>query len=196
MTSRGYHHGELRAALVSTALELITEHGLGGFSVAEIARRAGVSPAAPYRHFPDRASLLAAVAAETAERLDERLRLAAEAHTDPAERLAAAAGAYTEYYIRNGAGLHVVFAGELRGTDHPELHARSRAVIDRFLELAFALCPQPTDALALMEQIVTQAHGYAAFYLDGVFAAYGYDPELVAEKSVAAARTVARAHAG
>ena len=59
---RGYHHGNLREALVEAALDLIAEKGPAGFTFAEAARHAGVSPAAPYRHFRDRDELLADVA--------------------------------------------------------------------------------------------------------------------------------------
>src|SRR5882762_10211660 len=58
---RGYHHGNLREALIEAALRLIGEKGPGGFTVAEAARAAGVSPAAPYRHFRDGQDLLADV---------------------------------------------------------------------------------------------------------------------------------------
>jgi AcrR family transcriptional regulator len=60
--SRGYHHGNLKEALVRAALELIAEKGPGGFTFADAARWAGVSPAAPYRHYRDRDALLADVA--------------------------------------------------------------------------------------------------------------------------------------
>jgi AcrR family transcriptional regulator len=59
---RGYHHGNLKEALVRAALELIAEKGPGGFTFADAARWAGVSPAAPYRHYRDRDALLADVA--------------------------------------------------------------------------------------------------------------------------------------
>jgi len=59
---RGYHHGDLREALIRGALELIAEKGPAGFTVAEAARSAGVSPGAPYRHFRDRDDLMADVA--------------------------------------------------------------------------------------------------------------------------------------
>jgi AcrR family transcriptional regulator len=59
---RGYHHGNLKEALMRAALDLIAEKGPGGFTFAEAARSAGVSPAAPYRHFRDRDELLASVA--------------------------------------------------------------------------------------------------------------------------------------
>jgi AcrR family transcriptional regulator len=60
--SRGYHHGNLKEALIRAALELIAAKGPSGFTFAEAARSAGVSPAAPYRHFRDRDELLANVA--------------------------------------------------------------------------------------------------------------------------------------
>jgi AcrR family transcriptional regulator len=70
---RGYHHGNLREALVSAALDLIREYGPAGFSFAEAARRAGVSPAAPYRHFRDRDALLNEVARQGFERFADVL---------------------------------------------------------------------------------------------------------------------------
>src|SRR3954454_2044834 len=62
MERRGYHHGNLREALIRAALSLIAEKGPAGFTFAEAARSAGVSPAAPYRHFRDRDDLMADVA--------------------------------------------------------------------------------------------------------------------------------------
>src|SRR5690606_7677082 len=70
---RGYHHGNLREALVNAALDLIREYGPAGFSFAEAARRAGVSPAAPYRHFRDRDALLGEVARQGYERFADML---------------------------------------------------------------------------------------------------------------------------
>ncbi len=67
--SRGYHHGNLRQALVDAAVAIIGEEGAAGFQLRAVARRAGVSPAAPYRHFRDKADLLAEVGAEGARRL-------------------------------------------------------------------------------------------------------------------------------
>jgi AcrR family transcriptional regulator len=64
-----YHHGNLRAALIKATLRAIAEDGPEGFTLRDVARRAGVSPAAPYRHFQDKDELLAAVAGECAERL-------------------------------------------------------------------------------------------------------------------------------
>jgi AcrR family transcriptional regulator len=70
---RGYHHGNLREALIRAALDLIAEKGPAGFTFADAARSAGVSSAAPYRHFRDRQALLADVARRGFELFEERL---------------------------------------------------------------------------------------------------------------------------
>ena len=70
---RGYHHGNLREALIEAAVELIGAKGPAGFTIAEAARLAGVSPAAPYRHFRDAEALLAEVAVRGFDRFAERL---------------------------------------------------------------------------------------------------------------------------
>src|SRR3954453_18185918 len=70
---RGYHHGNLREALIRAALELIAQKGPAGFTFAEAARWAGVSPAAPYRHFRDRDELLASIAHRGFEQFEAAL---------------------------------------------------------------------------------------------------------------------------
>src|ERR1700727_1160731 len=73
---RGYHHGNLKEALLQAALGLIAEKGPAGFTFAEAARWAGVSPAAPYRHFRDREELMASVALRGFEQFEAALRSA------------------------------------------------------------------------------------------------------------------------
>src|SRR3954466_3295760 len=73
---RGYHHGNLREALVEAALELVAAKGPAGFTIAEAARLAGVSPGAPYRHFRDAEALLAEVALRGFDRFAAMLRSA------------------------------------------------------------------------------------------------------------------------
>src|SRR6202047_707696 len=73
---RGYHHGNLKEALIQAALDLIAQKGPGGFTFAEAARSAGVSPAAPYRHFRDRDELLANIAQRGFEQFEARLNAA------------------------------------------------------------------------------------------------------------------------
>lgn len=188
-----YHHGDLRAELVRVSLELIAERGLDGFSVAEVARRAKVSPAAPYRHFPERESLLAAVATDLACHLADEVTAAAEAHDEPAEGLAAAAGAYTASLIRRRAGLELINSELVQGEKYAELHTEVRRMTDQFLLRCMQLAPPP-EALELMEQLFTQAHGYGTFWLNGVFTKHGYTPELVTQKSIQAARATIGGH--
>lgn len=84
---RAYHHGNLRDALIQATLRAIAEDGPEGFTLRDVARRAGVSPAAPYRHFRDKDELLAAVAAECAEQLGQMVA-AAVAEAPPDDPLA------------------------------------------------------------------------------------------------------------
>src|SRR6201994_3346863 len=77
-----YHHGDLKRALTDAALRLVQEKGPKGFTLREVARRAGVSAAAPYRHFADKAQLLAAVATLGFVQLHEALTATAAKTTD------------------------------------------------------------------------------------------------------------------
>jgi AcrR family transcriptional regulator len=185
-----YHHGDLRGELVRVSLDLIAEQGLAGFSVAEVARRAKVSPGAPYRHFADRETLLAEVACHIACQLADRVAAAAGEHENPADALAAAAGAYTRYLIERRAGMNVLYADGLHGPEHVGLHEQTRRLTDEFLMRCLAVAPDPATALELMEQLFTQAHGYGTFQLDGVFVKHGYSVDLVVKKSTEAARIV------
>jgi AcrR family transcriptional regulator len=182
-----YHHGDLRAELVRVSLEAIAERGVESFSVAEAARRAKVSPGAPYRHFPERESLVAAVATEVAHQLADEVEQAAGEHDDPVEGLAAAAGTYTGYLIRQRVGMDLINAEVLQGARYAELHDQTRRLTDQFLLRTMAVAA-PADALELMEQLFTQAHGYGTFWLNGVFTKHGYTPDLVVRKSAQAAR--------
>lgn len=183
-----YHHGDLRAELVRVSLDLIAEQGLAAFSVAEVARRAKVSPGAPYRHFADRESLLAAIATVVAGQLADRVQEATKNETDPVAALAAAAGAYTAYLLERRAGMNIIYADGLQGPEHAELHEQTRRLTDQFLMLCLTVSKRPQDGLELMEQLFTQAHGYGTFFLDGVFGKQGYSKDLVVRKSTEAAR--------
>ena len=93
---RRYHHGDLRAALVDTAIELIGERGVRNFSLAEASRRLGVAVSAPYAHFADRDALLAAVTVHAFETFAGELLPGLDADQDPSARLAAMARGYGE----------------------------------------------------------------------------------------------------
>lgn len=161
--------GELRSALIDTSFELLSESGLAGFSVAELARRLGVSTAAPYRHFRDRETLLAAVATRAAIELTSAMRAAAAgAGRDPVDRLAATAGAYVRFVAARGAGFDVIFTRDLRQLRDKGLAEAGRDLMALLLDLARqAGHTDPADALRLLEQIIALSHGYAALDTDG-----------------------------
>lgn len=97
---RAYHHGNLRAALIKATLRAIAEDGPEGFTLRDVARRAGVSPAAPYRHFQDKDELLAAVAGECAERLGAMMEAAVAAEPGSALSKFRASGiAYVRFVV-------------------------------------------------------------------------------------------------
>ncbi|MGL5805114.1 MAG: TetR/AcrR family transcriptional regulator [Xenococcaceae cyanobacterium] len=105
-----YHHGDLRQALIDSAIELILEKDVSTLSLREIARRVGVSHAAPYRHFEDKEALLAAVAEEGFIALTQSMSQARDrASSDPLNRLEAIALAYVQYAIAHPTHYRVMF---------------------------------------------------------------------------------------
>src|SRR5882757_8124084 len=94
-----YHHGDLKRALTDAALALVAEKGPKGFTLSEAARRAGVSLAAPYRHFADKADLLASVAEQGFLELHRALGVATDGVSDPRERLVAMGSGYVRWAV-------------------------------------------------------------------------------------------------
>jgi AcrR family transcriptional regulator len=190
--NRGYHHGDLRAALVGASFEVLAEGGLQRFSVAAVARRLGVSSAAPYRHFPDRDHLLSAVSAVAARDLRAELVAAADAAgTEPEARLAAVAGAYVRYVARTGAGIQVIFAAELYQLPDDARREHTRALMTTLLDLATATgVPSHREAVLLVEATIAVAHGYAALFADGFFTRNAGTVEDIAARATQAADTL------
>lgn len=109
MTGDRYHHGDLPNALRCAAVDVIDERGLGGFSLREVARRAGVSHTAPAHHFGDVKGLLTAVAVEGFDTLREQLEAAGADVDDPTARLAALGEAYVRLARSHHAHCEVMF---------------------------------------------------------------------------------------
>jgi AcrR family transcriptional regulator len=114
-----YHHGDLPNALKQAAAELITEKGPAGFSLREVARRAGVSHAAPAHHFGDSTGLLTALAVDAFQVLHGAMDQAGEGAMDPADRLVRIGRAYVEVGRDYPAHCAVVFRSDLVNTDDP-----------------------------------------------------------------------------
>ncbi|MDQ0510325.1 TetR/AcrR family transcriptional regulator [Ancylobacter amanitiformis] len=168
--SRGYHHGNLREALMKAALELIAEKGTAGATFAEAARRAGVSPAAPYRHFRDRDELIAAVAAEGFERFTKALQAGwNEGRPTPVEAYERMGRAYLDFARRNPAEYVAMFETGLSSEAHPALDQagqRALGVLREAAEVVVASMPAPGRPPALMVALHTWAlaHGVASLF--------------------------------
>jgi len=117
VAERPYHHGDLRRAIVRAALDILRETQSLEFSLRELARRAGVSHNAPYKHFADKRELLAAVSAAGFEALAKRMGLEAAKSSHPRAQLFAMLRAYIRYGVDNPALYKLMFGGYLSGPD-------------------------------------------------------------------------------
>jgi AcrR family transcriptional regulator len=133
-----YHHGDLRRALIDAALTMLREEGAWTFTLREVARRAGVSHAAPYNHFSDKAALLAELAALGFQALSERMAAAARAHPRSARQaLLGIAAAYVRFGVEQPAHYRLMFGPELAEKErYPNLNAARNAT---FAELTGTL---------------------------------------------------------
>ena len=115
---RPYHHGDLRRVIVKAALEILRETQSLEFSLRELARRAGVSHNAPYKHFADKRELLAAVSAAGFEALTKRMAHKTAGLGNSREQLFAMLRAYIDYGVENPALYNLMFGRFLGGPDH------------------------------------------------------------------------------
>ena len=162
-----YHHGDLRAALIDTAVELIGERGVRGFSLAEASRRLGVAVSAPYAHFEDRDGLLAAVTTRAFELFRAALVPEMEKFAEPAARLAAMARAYVRFAAHNRALFQVLYEPGLDKASYPEIAAAERPLDEAFLGCVRALSGgDEARAEDLATAIEATVHGHALLLLD------------------------------
>jgi AcrR family transcriptional regulator len=166
----GYHHGNLREALIEAALTLIAENGPLGFTFAEAARQAGVSPAAPYRHFRDRDQLLADVAQQGFGHFETALALAwGEGKPDPMAAFCNIGRAYLEfartqpgyYAAMFEAGITLDATAELR-----DVSDRAFAILRAAAETLTAELPprQRPPALMVALHVWSLSHGVASLF--------------------------------
>jgi AcrR family transcriptional regulator len=168
LSARGgrYHHGDLRAALIDIAVELIDERGVREFSMAEASRRVGVAVSAPYAHFADRDDLLAAVAVHAFERFTAELLPEVDRVADPAQRLAALAAAYVRFAGMQRPLFEAAFGAGVDKDQHPEVKA-AEAPLDRvFTDCIRELANGAADPDELAAAVEAVAHGHAMLLLD------------------------------
>ena len=123
-----YHHGDLKNALIKAGVEILAKDGVSGLSLRKVAMKAGVSHAAPYAHFTDKQSLIAAISTEGFRQLYERVSVVAEKYrSQPEKQLVEAAWAYVEFALDDRDRFKVMFSGVLeKEKDYPEFVAESQ----------------------------------------------------------------------
>ncbi|MCR6735825.1 MAG: TetR/AcrR family transcriptional regulator [Afipia sp.] len=167
----GYHHGNLKEALVQAALDLIAAKGPGGFTFAEAARSAGVSPAAPYRHFRDRDELLASVAQQGFEQFEAQLTAAwDDGRPDTPTAFQRVGKAYLAFARENPAYYSAMFESGIPLESNPALllageraFAVIRAASERLVAMAPPNVPRP-PALMMALHIWSMSHGIASLF--------------------------------
>ena len=168
---RGYHHGNLREALVEAALALIAEKGTAGFTIAEAARLAGVSPAAPYRHFRDAEALLAEVALRGFESFAVSLGTAwNNGRPDPVGAFEAVGRAYLAFARDEPAYYAAMFEARIDFANHPALLTagdRAFAILRDAAEWLSATLPREKRPPSLMMalHIWAMSHGIASLFV-------------------------------
>jgi AcrR family transcriptional regulator len=167
---RGYHHGNLKEALLRAALELIAQKGPAGFTFAEAARWAGVSPAAPYRHFRDRDELLASVALRGFQQFEAALAKAwDDGRPDPMTAFDRLGNAYLAFARTEPAFYSAMFEAGIPLDANPELREsgdRAFAVLRTAAEQLAAMLPAGSRPPSLMMalHIWATAHGIASLF--------------------------------
>ena len=177
MAQRSYHHGDLRAALLAAAVEVIDESGPAALSLRDLARRVGVSHAAPAHHFGDKTGLLTALATEGFELLADAL-----AQTRPPDDLVELGVGYVLFAVQHRAHFEVMFRPDLLHQDDPELVA-AQAGSQAALWSGVAGLPERRRGDDPQLASVTAwsfVHGFATLWLQGALPAeLGDSPEPV-----------------
>jgi AcrR family transcriptional regulator len=178
--ARPYHHGDLRRVLIDAALQLAAEGG--EVSVREAARRAAVSPGAPFRHFPNRDALMAAVAEEAQRRFRVEIEaaLAQSPPGDPLARFRAFGLAYLRWAMRNPAHFEIISTGRYFAHDSSAELTRDNAELidltERMLgEAAGQGLLRSADLKPILIAGRALVYGFARMNLDGHFPRWGVD---------------------
>ncbi|MGB7204222.1 MAG: TetR/AcrR family transcriptional regulator [Anderseniella sp.] len=170
-----YHHGNLREALINAALELIGSKGTGGFTFAEAARHAGVSAAAPYRHYKDRDALLADVAREGFEAFGKVMQKASSSAKGSA--LTEMGKSYLKFAHDNPAYYSAMFESGLDFSTYPDLRKAADATLNGLRNVVEEMIEKMPEAKRPPATMVTLhiwaiSHGVASLFGRGDGAAY------------------------
>jgi AcrR family transcriptional regulator len=177
--AKPYHHGDLREALIAATDRILSARGVEGFSLRDVARRAGVSPAAPAHHFGSAAGLLTEVATRAFKDFTQALRAGAErGGKDPVERLRGQGAAYVRFALSQPGRYSLMFRRDLLLPDDPHLQAASyeayaelEAAIRRVLEMSREQSLNRAAQAAIIGAWAI-VHGFAGLALDGKLAPF------------------------
>lgn len=161
----GYHHGDLRRALLEAALHELSEGGMEAFSLRKVARRAGVSHAAPAHHFGDVQGVLTALAAEGYRRFIAAMRARQDlAGEDPYDLVLAAGLGYVDFATQQTALFRLIHASDKPDYDDPALSAAAKAAYGHISALVAAATGREIGSRELVARVAAiwaQAHGLA-----------------------------------
>lgn len=163
MTERPYHHGDLRAALLAAGEAELTERGVEGFSLRSVAKRAGVSHAAPAHHFGDVRGLLTALAAEGFRRFQAAMDAQEATTTDPRERAARAGLGYLDFALARPALFRLIFSSTRTDFTDPDLVSAGNTAYRHLVGLIDDLGGDRFDVAALW----AMSHGIADLSVGG-----------------------------
>lgn len=173
MPRKNYHHGDLKNALIKAGVEILTKEGVSGLSLRKVARKAGVSHAAPYAHFADKQALIAAISTKGYRDLNERIAtIAARYIDDPAQQLVVAAWEYVQFALDDPDHFKITLSGVVeREKDYPELVEMSKKGFEAVVgivescQAAGVLDTGPSDLMAV--SVWSLVHGFASLLLNG-----------------------------
>jgi len=173
MPSKTYHHGDLKNALIRAGVEILAKDGVSGLSLRKVAQRVGVSHNAPYSHFPDKQSLMAAISTEGFKQLYEALDAAISSYAkDPKRQLQEATWAYVQFAMDNPDTFKIMFSGVLeKEKEYPAFVEISSRTFGRVVDVVRACqevgllrsAPLELTAVAVWGQI----HGIISLMLEG-----------------------------
>ena len=172
-TKTQYHHGDLKNALIEAGIETLSNEGLGALSLRSVARRAGVSHAAPYAHFTDKQALIAAISTEGYRKLYERVERAVSAYAGDSRRLfVESSWAYVAFALEQPAHFKITLSGVVeKEKDYPAFVEIAQENYRQLLEIvstcqgAGILEAGPADLMAV--SVWSLIHGFASLILEG-----------------------------
>lgn len=173
MTRQTYHHGDLKNALIKAGVEILAKEGIDGLTLRKVAQHAGVSHNAPYSHFSDKQSLIAAISTEGFKQLYDELNAAVLSYpSDPKRQLQEAAWAYVQFAMNNTDTFKIMFSDVLeKEKEYPAFIEASQMTFNRVVDIVRA-CQEEgilsnTQPELMAVSVWGQIHGIISLLLEG-----------------------------